>query len=163
MHKGYLCFDRVSSPLYITRDVVFNEFAFPFASSSLSTPIPSPISPSEDTFSLPFTQLFSSSSPTQSSHSTPPLSITLSPTSPQFSSKISPSHSPPTTINHFQPITEPSHHLSLTTISLGNTSSINLDILQPPVSLPGTSIHQPPEDTSQHHTVTRSKLGIFKP
>ena len=84
MHKGYLCFDRLSSLLYITHDVVFNEFAFPFASSSLSTPIPSPIFPSEDTFSLPFTELFSSSSPTHSSQSTPPLSITLSPTSPQF-------------------------------------------------------------------------------
>jgi hypothetical protein len=34
MHKGYKCLDRSSDRIYISRDVVFDEAIFPFASSS---------------------------------------------------------------------------------------------------------------------------------
>jgi hypothetical protein len=34
MHKGYKCLDRSSGRIYISRDVVFDEVVFPFASSS---------------------------------------------------------------------------------------------------------------------------------
>jgi hypothetical protein len=37
MHKGYKCLDHATGCIYISRDVVFNESLFPFASSSPAT------------------------------------------------------------------------------------------------------------------------------
>lgn len=34
MHKGYKCLDRTTGKIYISRDVIFDESRFPFASSS---------------------------------------------------------------------------------------------------------------------------------
>ena len=36
MHKGYKCLDRSNGRIYISRDVVFDEHLFPFASSNPS-------------------------------------------------------------------------------------------------------------------------------
>jgi hypothetical protein len=51
LHKGYKCLHLPTNHLYISRDVVFTEFQFPYPSDSSPTESPSPIS--RQPFSLP--------------------------------------------------------------------------------------------------------------
>ena len=40
MHKGYKCLDRSTGRIYLSRDVVFDEFVFPFATPGVIVDIP---------------------------------------------------------------------------------------------------------------------------
>ncbi|KAM1206793.1 hypothetical protein ACFX2G_007517 [Malus domestica] len=89
-HKGYRCLDPLTSRLYISRLVLFNESTFPFHTPYEFLVPPSLMSHSQplppSTFTLPFT-LPCTSSPSSSSFPTVP----VSPVSPIFSYQVSPS------------------------------------------------------------------------
>ncbi|KAD4889465.1 hypothetical protein E3N88_21538 [Mikania micrantha] len=56
-HHGYRCFDPITDRIYIARHVRFNELSFPFASTPLKIPVPSPESPYISSYpnpSMPF-------------------------------------------------------------------------------------------------------------
>lgn len=160
--KGYICLDPITSRIYISRHVLFNETEF-LASPSLSTGS----SPSS----------FVSAPPNHS-----PL-FDVSPSTPIPSQPASTSSSDMTTLVPVQPESPPSNpspmpklSQSLLNPSLGTSQSNPSQPLSsqspfaPPLCLVCLHLHHHhmcplcfPTSTNTHPMVTRSKDGIFKP
>ena len=138
-HKGYCCLDPLTSRLYISRHVLFNESNFPFHKPHELTVSNSQLQhsqhPQYPIFTLPFPlpctpHLYSTPSPSLlPAPSSPPISSSSIPT--VLDSPIQPTYTPP----------------------LSN-SPISPTLLIPPPPLPSTNAHS---------MITRSKAGIFKP
>lgn len=167
--KGYIFLDPITSRIYISRNVLFNETDF-LSSQSLSTS-PNCVSSGQSLSTDPHLHQFSpfvhlspltspTMSPTSTPHSHPTQSMPLSSSRQSLSSLpistvplSSTSQSPQSQPSESQPV-----HLSIPPV-LSPSS-----VLDPSTTIPHvTSTVQVPLTTNSHPMVTRSKNGISKP
>ncbi|XP_019435087.1 PREDICTED: uncharacterized protein LOC109341601 [Lupinus angustifolius] len=146
MHKGYKCLSK-EGRLYISKDVVFNENIFPYASDSN---IPNS---SKKEFTESTTSITHEFIPRVTSPHVSPLSSTqdVSP-SPVLSNSL---HTHVPTYSTNTQIMSPFSQLSLPSQSLLESSS--------PESTDHTNTHNNTALVPTHHMVTRSKSGIDNP
>ncbi|KAM6578484.1 hypothetical protein CsatB_030321 [Cannabis sativa] len=142
-HKGYKCLSPTGR-IYISRDVLFNEHLFPYATHSLPTSNSSMSTSSSGTGVSAFIPQSTTPFHTSYTHS-PPLSS---------SSSTHPTpHSPPVTdFTSVAPVSQPIE----TTVAAA--ASVTAATVSQPHSAPVTNV-----PTNVHPMVTRAKAGITKP
>ena len=154
--------DFITSRIYISRHVLFNEHEF-LTSQSLPTSLSSPsvsTQSSNSSFLFPF-PVTNHTIPTSSHQS---LHHSSSTTTPQLDLSPTPTLPTPAPLT-IDPLPITSNPVSIPNPSVPNPNqslSTPLPTILPSVP-PVTSMFQVPYDTNTHPMVTRSKDGIFKP
>ncbi|KAJ0836346.1 putative RNA-directed DNA polymerase [Helianthus annuus] len=178
-YKGYKCLDPQSSRMYVTRHARFNETSFPYdnnsSSSDLTTLLLSTYQEEYPTHNISSNCQPNHPSPTPpASTKTPPSCILCKHDPPMHGTSHANSiHTPqiPNLTNTTPSTTEPTPQhttLSQTEPTHSSTNSQTSPtptepFLNSPSSTQSVGSNHPPEASSVHPMVTRSKVGVFKP